>query len=79
MKSKKIDFTDDYDDLIFVIGLARFLDKLQISSADDLEHIAINMHENNFCDRCEYRKENCECYSEGSYMREYDDGADYED
>jgi hypothetical protein len=77
MKSKAIDFTEEYRDLIKVIDLSWFLIKLKVPGATELSSDASEIHSNTFCDECENYKDDCDCNS--SYRAEYDDGADYED
>lgn len=79
MKSKKIDFTESYDDLLKIMPLGVLLFKLDIPSAAEFTGEIDDTHTGTFCDDCEYRKENCKCNCFGRYMPEYDDGADYED
>lgn len=80
MKSKKID-THDLKDLQAVSRLANFLMNLNIKSAEDLYQEMEDAISVEFCDYCETHKDYCECHQDhgGRYMREYDDGADYED
>jgi hypothetical protein len=80
-KDKKIDMCE-IDDINATQSLGEFLCKLNINSADKLLEECDNNLTENFCSECEYRKSNCECREDdygGRYMREYDDGADYED
>lgn len=79
MKSKQIDFTEEYIDLIKVAELASFLYQLNIASAFDLEHQAGELHSDVYCGECTSEIDHCECNSDGRYMSQYDDGADYED
>ena len=82
MKSKKIDLTDS--DCVHIIqSLGGLLYKLNIQSADPLLDKCEEILTEDFCDSCESHKDECDCPTEhemgGRYMREYDDGADYED
>lgn len=80
MKSKKIDI-DSLEDLQLIQKLANFLIVLDIKSAEDLYQEVDDIADENFCGECESHNDYCECNQDhgGRYMREYDDGADYED
>ena len=81
MKSKKIDLSD-IDHINQMQSLGEFLCKLNIRSADQLLETCDDILTEDFCSDCETHKDGCECNDEGlggRYMREYDDGADYED
>lgn len=80
MKPKKID-TESLQDLQIVQALANFLIILDIKSAEDLYAEIDEIADEDFCGDCESHKDYCECNQDhgGRYMREYDDGADYED
>ena len=80
MNKKKIDLTEKKD-IQQVSNLANFLyTYLDIKSGLKLTDECEDLLEE-WCDECDYHKEDCECRDEGygRYMREYDDGADYED
>lgn len=75
----KIDFTDNYDDLVFVVKLARLLKKINLPSSKNLEENAWDLHNDIFCSDCEWDRGSCECHSgSGRYAQEYDDGIDFE-
>ena len=82
MKSKKWIDSTCAADLNQMICLAGFLSELGISSADDMACTCDEILSDDFCGTCEAHKDDCDCGSGdggGRYMREYDDGADYED
>jgi len=81
MKSKKIDITDR-DDLVQMEALGGFLFQLGVKSGEELCISCDDILTEEFCRDCDNHKDGCECNDEGlggRYMREYDDGADYED
>ena len=82
MKSKlktKIDFSD-LADVRVAQGLTEFLILIDIKNATVVADEVQEWIEEEFCANCEVDLSNCECHrDEGRYMREYDDGADYED
>jgi hypothetical protein len=80
MNKKRIDLTNK-NDANKISDLCAFLYDIGIRSSEELckesEEILMN-----WCDDCDHCKDECECRDEdygGRYMREYDDGADYED
>jgi hypothetical protein len=80
MKWTKIKY-QDYDELQLSTALFMFLEALDIKSAIDAANICQASIDDEFCSECKIIKDDCECREDdyGRYMREYDDGADYED
>ena len=80
MKSKKIDL-ESLKDIEVIQALTNFLIILNIQSAEELYEDVDYIADQEFCGECETHKNYCECEKdrEPTYMREYDDGADYED
>jgi len=75
----KIDM-EDVDDINQVMSLGEFLNQLGIKSSDSLLEICDDALTAGSCDECgEHLNYECNCHNGGRYMREYDDGADYED
>lgn len=76
----KIDDTD-LADMQILHGFTGFLIGLGVASAQEASQTVDEIIADDFCGDCERHVDDCSCRQdeEGRYMREYDDGADFED
>lgn len=83
MKLKKINLDQDLDNIEVTIKLLNVLEDFKVLGAQELNEEFKTIAEDDCCGDCRNRKDECYCRQEngdcGRYMREYDDGADYED